>query len=236
MIGARISGATGRIIRAIRTLPIILVSVAIVAIPVAAEKKPEAVPIAGFDINLREKPSLDSRVIGRLSFGHEVRVLDSSAQEVEIDGKRGRWTLVERLYCGNEGDACRGWLFDHYLAYRHRLKRVASWPHREFDNFLGGDAHRYYAFTPDGGFVESLHLGSTRQETDTSAVKQCNSFKGSLEKEKSRDVSEPGMVYYVCKRKGHLYRYLNLVCPEGGACFMVMPDGRLISVGAYLKQ
>jgi predicted alpha/beta superfamily hydrolase len=60
-------------------------------------------------LNMRSGPSLDSAVVGKLTYGASLGIIKAQEEETVIDGLSGRWT-----YIGS--DIGRGWVFDAFVS------------------------------------------------------------------------------------------------------------------------
>jgi tetratricopeptide (TPR) repeat protein len=70
---------------------------------------PKTARVTAGPLNLRDKPGLDGKVVGRLSEGEKVLVLGKSDAAETIDGKAAYWYDIETV------DKKRGWAFGAYL-------------------------------------------------------------------------------------------------------------------------
>jgi hypothetical protein len=57
----------------------------------------------------------EEEIIERLKRGEEVVILRHRDEEMEIDGKRGRWVFVDTGRRTEKGTPVLGWVFDAYL-------------------------------------------------------------------------------------------------------------------------
>jgi len=76
--------------------------------PTAAPAKETAVVAEG-PLNLRDKPSTDGAILGRLATGEKVLLLETSDKEQTIDGRTAPWYKVETI------EKKQGWVFGGYL-------------------------------------------------------------------------------------------------------------------------
>jgi uncharacterized protein YgiM (DUF1202 family) len=109
--------------------------------------------ISGDYVNLREKPSLDSKVIKQLRITSRVKVLRSSEEKIDIKGESGHWVYVaSTTYQNEKGENLRGWVFDTYIADVSQFNKIDSFKNLSLCGWLTGDAEVNYTFLPDGSF------------------------------------------------------------------------------------
>src|SRR4030042_4584150 len=113
-----------------------------------AEKEiKERAGVAGNNINVREKPEINSKVIAQLSLGYDVTVLNKKKSKVTFDGKDGYWVFVDTGLCQeNCKTTKKGWVFDYYLAYDNKFIKVTNWKYKSF-SMCAGDYCPSYEFT-----------------------------------------------------------------------------------------
>lgn len=75
-------------------------------------------------VNLREKPDLNSKVIGILRVTHVVKIIEGKNDIVSIGGNYGKWVYVDSIRYDNKGNEIKGWIFDYYLADKSKFVPV----------------------------------------------------------------------------------------------------------------
>mgnify|MGYP000923686825 FL=1 len=129
--------------------------------------------IIGDYVNLREKPSLDSKVIKQLRITSRVKVLRSPEEKIDIKGESGHWVYVaSNTYKNEKGENLHGWVFDSYIADVSQFKKLDSFKSLSLCGWLTGDAEVNYTFLPDGSFY-SLVVDKDAYGKITSEQKVC---------------------------------------------------------------
>jgi hypothetical protein len=70
--------------------------------------------LTGDSVRMRSEAGTNGAVVAVLNKGARVKLLERSAEEVEIGGKSGHWALVE-VVSPQSAAGKRGWVFDAYL-------------------------------------------------------------------------------------------------------------------------
>ena len=76
--------------------------------PPPPSKKTDYRTVTGDHVNIRETPSVESKVITQLNTGDLVEFLEENSESINIGGKDGKWTRIK-------GDFGEGWIFGAFL-------------------------------------------------------------------------------------------------------------------------
>jgi hypothetical protein len=159
------------------------------------------VPVIGNNLNLRIKPNLKSKVIIQLKILESVQIMKIIKKEVIINNKRGRWVFVNTGRTPSEKDETyKGWVFDYYLGYKHKFKKVKNINKMDI-TCATGDWEESYIIHNNGSVDFSYvpcHDGN------------CGENKEYLKCEKG-DILKNGS----CYGKGHVYEYKNIFLIHG---------------------
>lgn len=97
------------------------------------------VPVVADVLNVRSAPSMKSAVVDRVEIGKLVKILAKKSKPEYVDGKWGKWVFIDtcRRRAGFD-DNPKGWIFDYYLGYPERFRRVPH-PISGKVKVIGGD-------------------------------------------------------------------------------------------------
>ena len=162
--------------------------------------------VIGDNVNVRSAPTLKSKVVKQLSILSYVYVLNKKKIAATIGVKKGHWVYVDtrnpasKRRQANSGN--KGWIFDTYIGYPHRFKRVRKWPIKEF-SYCIGDYCPEFKFTTEGRFTRAYAAcfdGGCPKKLDKI---KCHS------KEEKKEVRKDGVVY--CISTDDLYRARDVI-------------------------
>jgi len=152
--------------------------------------------VAGDKVNVREKPSLKSKILTQLDTGKEVFVEIINPKVLTIGSQKGNWAYVDCFKTYDNGKKIKGWVFDYYLAYKYRFKKMTKWNYKKkLSQIVYVDDSWEYVFKKTGSFRlgKKVYIGS--------------------DENKKKGCKEWGAYKYgnsTCYFKGHMYKYLNL--------------------------
>lgn len=131
----------------------------------AKNNKMILLPIAADFVNIRERPSREGKVIGQLSHGTYVEILEKNSETQNIDGLIGKWVLVEGEVRNPDFELnsnewskrftyirIKGWVFDAYIAYPEKFKKVTNFNNYKLVGCIG-DWCKNYEFYQDGTYI-----------------------------------------------------------------------------------
>ena len=130
--------------------------------------------ITGNMVNLRSRPDITSRVLGRLPVTRKVTVLYIKPGRITIGAMKGSWAYVRD--CSNI--KLSGWLFDHFLGFTDSFSRPERWKIREIRVIMKGML-TVYQCTPDARFAvvqkEKIYEKdkNLKRETISGEILQC---------------------------------------------------------------
>jgi uncharacterized protein YgiM (DUF1202 family) len=163
------------------------------------KEKIEYITVAGDNINLREQPSLESKIIMKLKITSSVRILKKSNKIEQINNKKGQWIFVDTdVEDDKTKKTIKGWIFDYYVAYEFRFKKIQKWNYKKFESCIG-DSCVNLTFKKDGSFINEFYICADGNCRGVDKIKECEHFGGIFNKKTQ-----------LCYTKGHLYNYLNL--------------------------
>lgn len=118
----------------------------------SAKQKKIIVPVAGDNVNIRNAPSLNSKVVCSIRLITYVQIIKTQPGIVQIGNLKGRWTFVQ-IHSSLKHSINmkqKGWIFDYYLGYQWKFKRVYKWRRSYLENHVG-DSYSKIDIFPDGG-------------------------------------------------------------------------------------
>lgn len=152
-----------------------------------------SVPVLAENVNLREKPSINSNVVFQLPIAIDVVILHKSGDKVTINGLSGEWVYVDTNIRINNttNETIKGWIFDYYLGYKEKFFRVMKWKKQTF-TYTAGDYTPVFEIQENGTFSYSYNLCS---------LTDCNNK--NLKCMRTSEILNKNS----CYGKGFLYRY-----------------------------
>ena len=166
--------------------------------PILPEYGAQYVPIAGENVNLREGPSLEDRVVTAVSYGILVKIVQRSTKPVTIGNHEGFWTQIETP------DGKRLWIFDQFLGLQEHFSRVTNMKPK-LVHFCSGDYCPTIRFSQSGvarhRIVSCLGGDCTLEQH----IDACHRDNGFLIIEDPRENNLP-----TCEIQDPVYRYKNI--------------------------
>jgi hypothetical protein len=153
------------------------------------------IPIAVNNLNLREEPNLKSKILCQLYIGEYVEILKIDKNIIKIDNNTGRWVYVKTF---RKNDKPNGWLFDYYLAYEDRFRKVTDWSYKHISK-CSGDYCPTYRFNNNGTFIVKFWQYYDKTTNDNKIKESCEKSGGKY----SND--------HFCHFNGQLFKYLDLI-------------------------
>lgn len=145
--------------------------------PLKNKPRVSVVPVLGDDVNLREEPSVNSKVVFSLKMATLVEVLEVKPGVIRIGKLSGHWARVKVKLRSN----LTGWVFDHYLGYPEKFKGARF--HKKLSVTCGvGDYWVTYVVDKNSHFQYHYSPCLGGNCTAKGKPKTCN-----LEKEKLKD-------------------------------------------------
>jgi hypothetical protein len=152
--------------------------------------------ITGENVNVREKPSIDSKILTKVNLGRYITILNKISKNVTIDGKTGMWVYIDtRQIPENKENTIKGWVFDHYIGYKEKFIKVTKWRKFELKDIIIDDDW-YYLFNDDGSFI----LKKSYYKCDDKTPEICKKAQGNFNDQDC-----------LCYFKGHIYKLNNLL-------------------------
>jgi len=196
----------------------------LLVITVKAANREILVPLAGDNINIREQPNAESKVMYKLRIADLVEVIKESSEKTVIGNLSGKWVYVKTGYC--KDDRCTefisGWIFDYYLAYNDRFKRINA---NDLKSYKGcvGESCLNLIINKDGSFFEKFKVCEDGNCAGVDKKHDCSVLGGYLDKDE------------YCYKKGHLYKYLRLIWAKtsngSGSYFFLTQEDVVCVVG-----
>lgn len=153
------------------------------------EKRKRVALVAAEMAGLRDAPTADAEITGRLPMGTVVTVYGPAGSLATIDGWPGRWVRTWVTRCQRAVDGCveraSGWLIDGVLAFEDRLQPMQGWREGVIGGRHGNRTFRY----------ETARDGTVRFSEACDDTAECSETVIS----------------------GRLYRYENLVVAKFGS-------------------
>jgi len=111
------------------------------------EQRKRLALVAADMMSLRDEPSADAEITGRLPIGTAVVVYGPAGSFGSVDGWSGRWIRPSVLRCRRAVDGClersSGWLIDGVLAFEDRLLPMTGWREGMIGGREGDRTFRY---------------------------------------------------------------------------------------------
>lgn len=122
--------------------------------------------VAGNNVNLREKPSLNSKVVGQLPAGMTVRLKKKDEKKVKIGDMEGNWAYVEAdIINPDTNEPYEGWIYDYFLwkigkrVGTDGFEKVVKIELKQNDieaTWLGDGTKDYYHIYENGSFKATI--------------------------------------------------------------------------------
>jgi len=108
------------------------------------ESKNNVLIVIGDNLNLREEPKLNSKIIRKLRITWLVKLIKKTDKTEKIKNIEGKWAFINT---GLE----KGWVFDYYLANEKDFKKVKSFRNTILEG-EHGDHYIYFEFKKNGQY------------------------------------------------------------------------------------
>lgn len=158
--------------------------------------------VVGNNINLREEPNQNSKILDQLRIISQVKVLKRSGKKVKIDNNEGEWVYIDTFMTSkndkNHTVTVKGWVFDYYLSDLNNFKPMTSFKRTRIITGAG-DVGMNFQFYENATFKYTMTDSYERKE----------------------------FIY-----TGKLYKYLNVIYgkynnSEGGCFFYINPKNKI---------
>jgi hypothetical protein len=93
--------------------------------------------VSGNNVNLREDPNINSRVIKQLIIGEWVYFRDRKGKKETIGDLNGEWIKVLTRYTDKYDKDISGWVFDYYLADESMFIKMNSFYNCHYEGYSG---------------------------------------------------------------------------------------------------
>ncbi len=182
--------------------------------------------ILGDNLIIRENPTQKSKSLGLLFKGQVIRLIDKSSKIEIINGKKGEWIYVGlSIDVTVSKDEVRGWIFDYYVGYKDKFKKVEKWnvPHYK-GSIVDTDVE--FDFNEDGSF--KMYISYPFSMTEDKMISIAKILKGEYNKKRKK-----------IELTGNLYEYNNIYWAktntqiEGGNYYFFLNDNGEIKLNLY---
>ncbi len=182
--------------------------------------------ILGDNLIIRENPTQKSKSLGLLFKGQVIRLIDKSSKIEIINGKKGEWIYVGlSIDVTVSKDEVRGWIFDYYVGYKDKFKKVEKWnvPHYK-GSIVDTDVE--FDFKEDGSF--KMYISYPFSMTEDKMISIAKILKGEYNKKRKK-----------IELTGNLYEYNNIYWAktntqiEGGNYYFFLNDNGEIKLNLY---
>lgn len=110
--------------------------------------------VVGNNLNVREKPSTNSKVIYQLKIAERVVVLKRSGIQYRSDSIIGEWVYIDTKHKNSERTSTiKGWVVDFFIAKYNKFKKINSFPDCSIYGTIG-DWVMDYEFRKDGRYKQ----------------------------------------------------------------------------------
>lgn len=117
---------------------------------VGSKNDKKLIIITGNQVNVRNLPSINSNVLVRMYIGNFVELIKVKDKIIEINGKKGRWAYINTRNLIND-KVIKGWIFDYYLGYRWKFKKLKSLEYKKLVLYNAGQEYKF-TFYSNGRF------------------------------------------------------------------------------------
>lgn len=107
------------------------------------------------DVEVREKPSQNSKILGKLKIGFKLQITNSSNEEV-VNGYKGKWVYVKKIQgIYYEQNVEQGWIFDKNISYLKNFQKGSNCKYKDLKkNAEGSEYYVHFEFLKDCKFIK----------------------------------------------------------------------------------
>lgn len=120
--------------------------------------------VVGDAVNLRSSPRIDGDIVMKLKIGACLEFVKSENPSEIIDGKKGKWVLVNTGIVGDKNELISGWAFDYFLADEKMFSAMDSFEELKYE--VRAEAFFVsYVMHKDGTFEHRIYNGEGKDYT-----------------------------------------------------------------------
>ncbi len=113
--------------------------------------------VIGDRLNIRERPNIRSKTIGKLDITTVVKVLKKNTKKIMIGENKGNWFFVDTgYYIRGTREKLKGWVFSYFLSDGTDFKKISKFSNYRIEGWVG-DWLLSYELYADGTFKQREH-------------------------------------------------------------------------------